>query len=360
MRIIVNDVAATPTAGGVFSILKDFYDEVVIYSEKNPKIEWIFLLSGKYLENTPNIKIVEMPRLKESWIKRGIFELFSGQSFINKMKPDVYISLQNTMTLGIKTANKWVYLHQPLPYQKEMKFSVWKHNERKLWLYQHLVGRVINRSIRVSKANVIVQTEWMKKAVLDRKITDEDKVIIFPPNNIHVDNEYIQKINGNVFFYPATSMIYKNHRLLYEAARILEERNYQFDVYCTITQEEEKNLNLKPVKSIHTLGSIPRSKVMYFYRNSILVFPSLIETFGLPLLEARLSNDYILAGDTSFSNEILREYPNKVFFDPNDAQALAKEMSTCIRKDRIKSKVDNFSFEKSGSLIDLIIGDNDE
>ena len=67
MRIVVNDIAATPNAGGVYSILEDFYNEVVKNDNKN---KWFFLLSGKYFKETDNVKIIVREDLKKSKVKR--------------------------------------------------------------------------------------------------------------------------------------------------------------------------------------------------------------------------------------------------------------------------------------------------
>ncbi|MCP9614140.1 hypothetical protein [Levilactobacillus brevis] len=135
MRIVVNDIVAVPNSGGVYSILTDFYNEVLNYSKLHKDVEWIFLVSGKFLKETDNIKIICFPEIKKSHLKRLLFELLNGKKIINSLKPDVYLSLQNTMTLGVN-AKKWTYLHQPLPYQKEMKFSIFKRLERKMLFYK--------------------------------------------------------------------------------------------------------------------------------------------------------------------------------------------------------------------------------
>ena len=58
------------------------------------------------------------------------------------------------------------------------------------------------------------------------------------------------------------------------------------------------------------------------YAKSILVFPSYVESFGLPLLEAKLTETYIIASDTPFCREILNEYDKVEFFEEMDYQTL--------------------------------------
>ena len=154
MRIVVNDIAASE--GGALSVLQDFYNEISKSSDSD-NIEWFFLLADKsFLQETNNIKIFEYPNIKKSWIKRIMFDFFYGRKIINSFKPDLYVSLQNTATLGIK-AKQVVYLHQPLPYQDEKRFSIFKNGEKKLAIYQTVIGFIFNTSNLYIKAHEVAK-----------------------------------------------------------------------------------------------------------------------------------------------------------------------------------------------------------
>ncbi len=73
-------------------------------------------------------------------------------------------------------------------------------------------------------------------------------------------------------------------------------------------------------------GPIPRKNVYEKYAESVLIFPSYMESFGLPLLEARETGSPVIASDTLFSHEILDGYQKAVFFPELDEKAL----SSCI------------------------------
>ena len=80
MRFVVNDVAATPKAGGVYSILFDFYMDVL---NKDHVKQWIFILAGKYFPESENVKIIVRNDLKKSKIKKDILHnLFLYESRI--------------------------------------------------------------------------------------------------------------------------------------------------------------------------------------------------------------------------------------------------------------------------------------
>ena len=66
------------------------------------------------------------------------------------------------------------------------------------------------------------------------------------------------------------------------------------------------------------------------YNESSLVFPSYIESFGLPLAEARAMGTVIFASDCPFSREVLAGYENAYFFDPFKPEQLAALMEDSI------------------------------
>jgi glycosyltransferase involved in cell wall biosynthesis len=101
-------------------------------------------------------------------------------------------------------------------------------------------------------------------------------------------------------------------------------------------------------------GPIKREKVFEMYTESVLLFPSFVESFGLPLLEARLSGAFIIANKTSFTEEILKDYENSLFFNGDKAIELASCIEKLSKKIYMQPKAVEFQKEE-GSLIDLCI-----
>jgi len=101
-------------------------------------------------------------------------------------------------------------------------------------------------------------------------------------------------LNRPFLYYPAATWPHKNHKTLLAALKILKERDL-FDgilVLTGITQqshdsiiEEIQNLGLSEV--VKLLGYLPYAELPYIYNLArALVFPSLFEGFGIPLVEA--------------------------------------------------------------------------
>lgn len=315
MKILVNDIAAS--SGGAMLILNSFYK----FANNDKKNKYIFLLSNTYFKETDNIRIITRPDDKK-WLKRLKFDLIKGKKLVKMIKPDAIISLQNTAIFGTKV-KQILYVHQAIPFQNSKKFSLLKKNERKLAIIQYFIGYLIKKSIK--KANhVIVQTYWMKERIIEKtKISENQISILLPEINLELKKSKIH-LNNNNFFYPANNAIYKNHTCIYKACEILNKENIEeYKVYLTVEKQND-------IQQIIFLGLIDYEETLKKYNETVLIFPSFIETVGLPLLEAKKSGTIILASDTEFSKEILNDYNNAYFFNPFKPEELANLMKRCI------------------------------
>ncbi|MFD4932117.1 glycosyltransferase [Peribacillus butanolivorans] len=352
MRIVVNDIAAS--SGGALSILRSFY-RYLIEAEISKENEWIFLLSDYYIEETDNIKVIVLDKVKKNWKNRLKFDLYDGKKFISELKPDVVFSLQNTITFGLKCPQV-LYLHQSIPFQKVKSFSFIKAKERKLAIYQYLIGTIIKQSIKKAE-KTIVQTKWMKDAVVNSiNISSNNIINIFPNQDDYSKSKREGVFNSRSFFYPATNELYKNHECIYKACEILSNRGVE-KYKVSLTIEEERSIN-----NISCIGKLTFEQVLEKYNVSTLIFPSYIETLGLPLIEARQLGTVILASDCAFSREALEGYENAYFFDPFKPYELANLIQKVIETQIIKNekisttKVYSDGWEPVISLLEQIGG----
>jgi glycosyltransferase involved in cell wall biosynthesis len=324
MNIMVFDVAAE--SGGAFSVLLNYYNEY----RKDKDNQYIFILSSPKLEETKNIKILRFPWIKKSWLHRLYFDIFISLKLKKLYDIDQVISLQNIILFHIKIPQV-VLVHNAIPFS-EYKYSILRNY--KLWIYQNLIGLLIKNSIR--KANlVIVQTNWMRKKCIEQLRIDGKKIIVKPPIvNIKVRKEY-QKSNNVIinFFYPANGSIYKNHKLLIDCCLKLKNRNISnYRITLTLKGDENKNIkNLFQITRDNELpiifyGPMTQDEVFNNYSKSILLFPSYIETVGLPLIEARLHQTPIMVSNCPFSREILDTYNKVDFFNPFEVDELVALM----------------------------------
>lgn len=330
INVLVLDVAAE--SSGALTILNEFYSE---FSADSGNV-YFLCVSEVELEPNSNVIILRFPWVKRSWFHRLWFELVTVRSLIKKLAICEVFSLQNVLPPLIKQ-DKRLYLQLTLPFT-EHKFNLFK--EPLFWVYQHIIGRMIKMSAK-SANKVIVQTEWFKNKLAQSCNIPLERIIVKRPT-VKVDN--LQLFDGSkwnhVFFYPATPQSYKNHYTLLKAMDLLRVRGVSdYTVVLTLRQNELPN-NCKVFiernkDNLHFLGSIPYDEVMAYYSQSVLVFPSLIESFGLPLIEASACKAPVLVADKDYSREILESYDKCWFFDALNADELSNLMLDMLQKKHV-------------------------
>ena len=330
--VMIYDVHASES--GALAILNDLYNQIREYSDKS--VKWIFIVSTPEYQETENITVKRFPWVKKNWGYRFVFDNIFVKSLLREFKTDHVFSLQNKGVPYYKNRQS-VYLHLPF-ILTDHKFNI-RTDGKKLWMYQNIISKSIFRSLRKVDMT-IVQTQWMKDALVKKGGVSADRIVIQQPdvstNNIgkFIDNAE----NRKRFFYPATAFTYKNHITLLKALKQIQDQGYSdYELFLTIKPDENKltealykyaaDNNLNVVFN----GPISREEVFERYTNSVLIFPSYVESFGLPLLEARLSDTYVLASNCSFSREILEGYDKASFFEETDHKQLSKCISNVIR-----------------------------
>lgn len=324
MRIMVFDVPAEN--GGALTILNQYYDAAI----KDNDNEWIFVVSIPEIKETKNVKVLKYPWIKKSWFHRLYFDKLVAYKLVDKYKVDEILSLQNTIIPKVKV-KQTLYLHQPLPFvEKRYRIS----ENFKFWLYQNIISKIIFKSIREAD-KVIVQTNWIMEAAVKKANVKKDKFFLKQPElNVAVKKLYTpDKNTGKLFFYPASGLIYKNHEVIVNACKLLKDKGISnYKVIFTLKGDENKQIKrLKQIAldenlPIDFIGSVDIETVYEYYSKSILIFPSYIETFGLPMLEAKMHESPILASDCAFSHEILDGYNKVNFFEPHNFVILSNLM----------------------------------
>ncbi|MDO4261044.1 MAG: glycosyltransferase [Eubacteriales bacterium] len=323
MRTLVYDVAAD--SGGAATVLQSFYEEF----RKDPENEYLFVLSVYELEETPRIRVLNFPWVKKSPLHRLYFDYVMAPGLVERYGADRVLSLQN-IALPRAGVPQTVYEHNALPFS-EYRFRPWE--AFRPWTTQQILGRMMRRSIRRAE-KVLVQTNWMKAEIVRQCRIPEDRVEVrFPPVEMLKTKPWEMDAEKPLFFYPAGAPAYKNHRTFLKACEWLRERGcVSYEAVWTVTGEENDGMRALKREAqekglpIRFAGPLPRQELFELYARSVLVFPSYIETIGLPLLEARSVGAPILAADCLYARDGVGDYARAQFFDPFDAERLGELM----------------------------------
>ena len=330
MRVLVFDVPASES--GALTGLLDFYRFVVARGRKD--IEWTFVVStdalGTPLEGSA-IRIIRRPEAKRNWTRRIIFEIFVAPRLVRQYQADAILSLQNTAILWTKVPQV-VYVHNSVPYAPT-RFSYAKRDERLLAAMGDIFRPLIGWSVRKSRT-AVVQTNWLKTAIERRHGIAQGKIVVVSQAvDLHASPGSAARIRGH-FIYPAVPFVYKGHKEIVDAVAILHAEGHRPHVVFTIDGTENpysralvttiKDLGLESCFDL--VGHISRDRLVEIYRESALLFVSHLESFGLPLMEARILGIPVIATRQPFSEEILEGYDKATLVGQGVARELAAAM----------------------------------
>lgn len=337
--IFVN--ATSATMGGSLTILNQFIENINILKDKDKKY-YIFTPLDCDIKSTEYFEII--PVKAKSYKDRIIWDLcgMNKWSKTKKIYPDLILSLQNT---GVRFGNvkQIIYLHQSIPYAKESNWNPLKKDERKMWFYKYLYKIWIDLSIKKDH-KIVVQTNWMKDALIEDGYNEEN-IIISKPNISNIDVEEVETIQLEekkcYFFYPAADYKYKNHDVIIEALNLIKQEDInllkRIRVIFTLSKESKHYYKVNKYKldeNIQFLSSLEYKEVLRFYKSSnVVIFPSYIETLGLPLLEASMFGKKILVADCCYSREVMEGYNNVKFIEYKDAITWANAIKESINND---------------------------
>lgn len=313
------------TEGGTLSILRDCLAHVS--QNLTGRFDIVALVHKKTLFDIPNIQFLEFPLSKKSWGLRLYYEWMYFSRLSAKLKPFLWLSLHD-ITPRVKAERRAVYCHNPTPFYKMKPSEMWVDLTFALFnkFYSFLYA------INIKKNDwVIVQQEWIRKEFHARYAVN--KVVVAYPNISIKQNSLLpmqKRKAGHIFFFPTYPRFFKNIEVIGEAVRILVRAGYvDFEVRVTIDGTENRyaeNIMRQFSSDEHVkfIGLQSRQKVFAFYEEAdCLIFPSKLETWGLPLSEFKSFGKPILVADLPYAHETVGRYDKAKFFDPTDECQLA-------------------------------------
>ena len=124
------------------------------------------------------------------------------------------------------------------------------------------------------------------------------------------------------FFYPADAPPHKNHKTLFAAWQILTQKRVQAALVVTLSHEEASRIEPRYQEfGIKAAGFVSDERMTELFKTSdALIFPSLLESSPLPVIEARRFNLAIVASERNFVRE---QVDPEESFDPHSSQSIA-------------------------------------
>lgn len=355
--IVVNATALEKS--GALTILRQFLDNA---SKDIVNNYLCFVPKGLCLEVNKNIKLIEVGKM--SWIQRILWDSLKIKKYlnVNKISYNKVISLQNTTVNVNKNAKQIVYLHQSLPFSS-IKWSIFEKQQFKFFLYKHFYSFFIFMFAN-EETTFVVQTQWMKDALVNKFNVNSKRIYVIKPDIIlpSMLQGVLNKSHEKKLLYPATPLFYKNHRVIVEAFNILKSKfgfnNIKFQV--TFSPEDYRIFNHDVKRyglgsNIEYLGVLPYDELIKRYQSSdLILFPSYIETFGLPLAEAATLGKPIICSDLEFSREVLNGYSGALYVEYNNSMEWAKAIKLMLEQESANDcRFIKYKYDQSSSWKDF-------
>lgn len=343
MNILV--MASTIKMGGAKTIYNQFMshlpehigdDKYFVYvSEQLDRPE---IANVEYVVNhiTNGIKLLryEQKHLGEDLKKRGF-------------KPDLVISLQNNGYKSIKDCKQIVYYHQALPLYDGV-YNPMCSLERILFYYKFVYPWLM-KSTWAKDTTFAVQTPVVKERFSKTFGISKEQINIYFPDmeQIEVSNvkPYDWGDENYHFLFIGEGLKYRNEITLVRAVKELYRVNSPVAerVRIHLMSTKMQNRNVVPLiekwglaKNFVFVGKIDHPTLFGYYKSATaLLLPSVIETVGLPLLEAAAFGIPVLTSNMDFARYVISKYDGASFIEPYDVTAWTKTIEkACVEHKR--------------------------
>lgn len=326
--------------GGPYTIIRNCLDSLsnsIISSEYHI----IALVHKKELfPKYGNIEIIEFPKAKKHYIYRIYYEYFYFKKLSKRLKPRLWISLHD-MSPNVVSDIQAVYMHNASVFLKV------PHKISKHIVFSSLYKYVYRINIHSNKF-LIVQQNWLRNSFSELFQFPKENIIVARPVQekkiISREKKEYEK-REFTFVYPSFPRSFKNFEVVCEAVKILVGKGVSnFRVKLTLDGTENVYASsvvqkYGNISNIQFVGLINPTDMGDFYLNSdCLLFPSNLESWGLPISEYKQYGRPMILVDLPYAHETASGLSKIAFFQPNNAKELSERMSEILKGETTKFK----------------------
>ena len=317
---------------------KEILDLIINYVYKhNLEIFFLFLLDMRYSVPVHSNKKIDFVKISTSEKARKIFYIknknFESYFCLSNVPPPIYID--NPCS---------IYFHNDLffnPFKSNLGFTTSIKN----WIKKTYIISKMNKSY-----DWCVQTELMKKKLNNIYGIENNKIHVYP---IFDSNKNIITKTNNSFLYVCNSSKHKNHQRLMDAfIKSSNKIHTKLHLKLTLSDDDFKKseynrTNIPDNLLIQNIGIVSKEKLSNLYLESkFLIFPSLNESLGLPLIEAVNRGCFIIASDKEYVKEVVNP---SIVFNPYSSDSISEAIVNSLSNKSLKkseliieNKIDTF------------------
>ncbi|WP_394229064.1 glycosyltransferase [Shewanella colwelliana] len=330
-KLLVNGFSAK--AGGGKVIFENFLKHT--NCKKNIEVH-VVCPPGIFLNDN---RFIQVPIPNWQYKSLGLlwFYFFYLPSYCKKIKVDSILNFGDIILPRIKDQTyffDWAYL-----VLKDN--TLWKKMSLKDRLVRRLKSRIIF-TFRNNNSSVIVQSEAMGDEYKSKMLFTGNLIVARTPVAINGINSFSLcklDVTKKDFVYISNYAPHKNFEIIPLVAKELKENNVDCRILITLphTSKSWEVIRLDSEKlgvsdKVYNLGPLTQNEVFSVLNAAKgLFFPSLLESYGMPLIEGLLVGVPVLTSDIPFIKSVCGE--SVVYFDPNDEKDIYIKIKQLIDGD---------------------------
>ncbi len=312
------------TEGGPLTVFR----ECLAAAERHLPDNWdiVAIVHDETLFQSERATFLEFKGIKRSWLARLKFEFFDCQKIARDLAPNFWLSIHD-VTPRVGKVPQATYFHNAAAFYRMGVSEV--YYEPKLLLFSLFYRYACAINVRSNRYLIAQQVALRKK--LSEYYGIRDIIVAYP--TVDALAGVCKRRSAQRFIYPAIPRAFKNMELVLEAWRVLEKKDdWQGELLLTIDGTENRYARMLyrkygGLRGVRFAGRLSTIEMVNAYESSdCLVFPSVLESWGLPITEAKRHGLAILAADLPYAHETVGTYDGASFFDATDSNALAQQM----------------------------------
>lgn len=308
--------------GGGKEILDLLISEIIILKKENL---FYFLFDTRYTLSSSVLNKLNFSSIPSGEISRKRFykenRHFKSYFCLSNVPPPIHVNKPCS-----------IYFHN------DLLINPFKTNLNLNQVFKNILKKAYIRSKSKNHYEWSVQTNLMKEKLSIHHNISKKQINVFP---IFDESIFKKKKNNDSFLFVSNYSKHKNHKRLLDAFIDVAHRKknnitlkitlseYDFKRSCYNKKRFPNNLN------INNLGILSKKELKEVYINSkFLIFPSLNESFGLPLIEATNMGCYTIVSDLDYVDQVIKP---SIKFNPLSVKSISNAIIESLTSESLNT-----------------------
>ena len=357
-RVLINGVKAN--TGGGKAILNNYLE--LLCQKSDVSIKYYVLTPNAHEYSKYSAKHLEIVDVKSIYKRNIFFPLLYYivlPNLLKKLKIDLIFNFGDVI---IPTKIKQVYMFD-WAYAVYPECPIWEKMCFKDKITRSLKVKLIRRYIGKTCC-VTGQTNTICNRLKQQFGITQVKHV---PNAVNLENfsgentsEHNFKLDSNKFnlLYISTFSPHKNFDILLPLAKYIKNKELPFKIILTLDSNNNAQaanymgkVNEEKLESIITnLGHVDSSMIAALYQQGdALLMPTLLESYGLPYVEAMFHGKTVLTSDLDFAHDVCGDAA--FYFDPFSAESILENIKEAYNNIELRNHKIEIGKDKIANLL---------